>query len=214
VKKPLVITVAHQKGGVGKSTLAVNLAISLQKLVGQDLKLVDLDMQQSLTTFNKRRTRSGAEALPVETVGSIEALKKVLKDNAVTIIDVGGFDADINRVAIAAADVIITPVSDSAIELDGLQSFRSKIIAKIREIKPELKATILLNRIHPFAGKSLEELYDYARSRDEFNIFETIVRDRSEFKKSFEVGQGVEEFAPDSKATEEINQLIQELINE
>lgn len=214
MKKPFVITIAHQKGGVGKSTLAVNLAISLLKTVGKDLRLVDLDMQQSLTTFNKRRNRSGIEALPVETVETIEALKKVLKSNAVTIIDVGGFDADINRVAIAAADVIITPVSDSAIELDGLQSFRSKIIAKIREIKPDLKATILLNRVHPFAGKSLDELYDYARSRNEFTIFETIIRDRSEFKKSFEVGQGVEEFAPGSKATEEINQLIQELTHE
>lgn len=214
MKKPLIITVAHQKGGVGKSTLAVNLAISLQKIIGQDLKLVDLDMQQSLTTFNKRRIRSGGKELPVETVATIEALKKVLKTSAVTIIDVGGFDADINRVAIAAADVIITPVSDSAIELDGLQIFRSKIITKIREIKPDLKATILLNRVHPFAGKSLEELYEYARSRDEFNIFETIIRDRSEFKKSFEVGQGVEEYAPESKATEEINQLIKELTNE
>lgn len=214
MKKPLIITVAHQKGGVGKSTLAVNLAISLQKIIGQDLKLVDLDMQQSLTTFNKRRIRSGGKELPVETVATIEALKKVLKTSAVTIIDVGGFDADINRVAIAAADVIITPVSDSAIELDGLQRFRSKIITKIREIKPDLKATILLNRVHPFAGKSLEELYEYARSRDEFNIFETIIRDRSEFKKSFEVGQGVEEYAPESKATEEINQLIKELTNE
>lgn len=214
MKKPLIITVAHQKGGVGKSTLAVNLAISLQKIIGQDLKLVDLDMQQSLTTFNKRRIRSGGKELPVETVATIEALKKVLKTSAVTIIDVGGFDADINRVAIAAADVIITPVSDSAIELDGLQRFRSKIMTKIREIKPDLKATILLNRVHPFAGKSLEELYEYARSRDEFNIFETIIRDRSEFKKSFEVGQGVEEYAPESKATEEINQLIKELTNE
>lgn len=207
----MVYTIAHQKGGVGKSTLAVNLAIMLQSRTSKPVDLIDMDMQQSATLFDKRRVKNGHAPLRVTHATSIDAIKEAKKRDGITIIDVGGFDADINRAAIAAADVVITPVSDSTIELDGLQSFRSKIIMKIREIKPDIKATVLLNRVHQFAGKSLEEIFEYAREKDEFDIFETIIRDRSEFKKSFEFGQSVEEFAPGSKAAEEINQLIEEL---
>lgn len=207
----MIITIAHQKGGVGKSTLAVNLAIMLQRKLGEPVDLIDMDMQQSATLFDKRRIKNGLAGMNVLHATSIDAIKAAKKKSSYTIIDVGGFDADINRAAIAAADVVITPVSDSTIELDGLQSFRSKIIAEIRKIKPDIKATVLLNRVHQFASKSLEEIFEYARAKEEFDIFETVIRDRSEFKKSFEFGKSVEEFAPGSKAAEEIHQLIREL---
>lgn len=209
----MMITVAHQKGGVGKSTLAVNLAIMLEHHAGVPVDLIDMDMQQSATLFSRRRVKHGMAALRIVTNTSIDTIKAAKKKGGFTVIDVGGFDAGINRAAIAAADIVITPVSDSTIELDGLQAFR-KIIAKIREDKPGQKATVLLNRVHQFAGKSLEEIFKYARDKEEFDIFETIIRDRSEFKKSFEFGQSVEEFAPGSKAAEEINQLIKELTHE
>lgn len=206
----MIITVAHQKGGVGKSTLAVNLAIMLESKINKPVDLIDMDMQQSATLFSKRRVKQGMDPLRIITDTTIDTIKAAKKKGGFTLIDVGGFDAGINRAAIAAADIVITPVSDSTIELDGLQAFR-KIIMQIREDKPDMRAKVLLNRVHQFAGKSLEEIFEYARAKEEFDIFETIIRDRSEFKKSFEFGQSVEEFAPGSKAAEEIHQLIEEL---
>jgi len=206
----MIITVAHQKGGVGKSTLAVNLAIMLESKINKPVDLIDMDMQQSATLFSKRRVKNGMDPLRIITDTTIDTIKAAKKKGGFTVIDVGGFDAGINRAAIAAADIVITPVSDSTIELDGLQAFR-KIIMQIREDKPDMRAKVLLNRVHQFAGKSLEEIFEYARAKEEFDIFETIIRDRSEFKKSFEFGQSVEEFAPGSKAAEEIHQLIEEL---
>lgn len=206
----MIITVAHQKGGVGKSTLAANLAIMLESKINKPVDLIDMDMQQSATLFSKRRVKNGMDPLRIITDTTIDTIKAAKKKGGFTLIDVGGFDAGINRAAIAAADIVITPVSDSTIELDGLQAFR-KIIMQIREDKPDMRAKVLLNRVHQFAGKSLEEIFEYARAKEEFDIFETIIRDRSEFKKSFEFGQSVEEFAPGSKAAEEIHQLIEEL---
>ena len=50
MKVPFVIVLAHQKGGVGKSTIAANISVELAKIC--DLSVIDLDMQKSLTYFS------------------------------------------------------------------------------------------------------------------------------------------------------------------
>jgi chromosome partitioning protein len=205
----MIIVVAHQKGGVGKSTIASNLAVELAKT--EAVTVVDLDMQKSMSYFNSVRIDSGKPKLEVIFVDNFNNLKNLINDSKETlIIDVGGFDSDLNRVAILGADVIITPVSDSAIELVGLLSFKNTLDA-INEIRPELKASILLNRIHASAKTSLVKLAEFVNGNDQFELLDTIFRDRVEFKKAFENGLSVNELKPKSKAAEEVTNLIKEI---
>lgn len=207
----MVITVAHQKGGVGKSTIASNIAVEFYKMVGEKLIVVDLDTQRSLTYFNNIRRFNDIQELPIVQVKSADELKAIITDHdGIVLIDAGGFDSDVNRVAMLYADRIITPVSDSSFELGGLMMFRG-ILRELRAARPDLQATVLLNRVHQFAGKSLEEIFEFARSNAEFDIFETIMRDRGEYKKATENGKNVIELAEDGKAAGEINQLMEEL---
>lgn len=209
MKAPYVIVVAHQKGGVGKSTIAANLAVELTKK--NEVSVIDLDTQRSLTYFNSLRARNGFANLDIKKIESSGELKTAINDNdKILLIDVGGFDSDMNRVAILGADVVITPVSDSGIELVGLLSFRN-ILREIRKHRPDLQARVVLNRIHTRAGASLEEIYAFIDKNDEFALFSAILRDRADYKKAFDAGKSVVETS--SKAAIEINELLKELEN-
>ena len=124
-----IIVVAHQKGGVGKSTIASNLAVDLAKIY--DVDVLDLDMQKSLSYFNTLRNDSAK--LNIKYAKSFKEGAAIINNNQkLLIIDVGGFDSDLNRAAILGADLVITPVSDSTIELVGLLAFKN-IIVDIRK---------------------------------------------------------------------------------
>lgn len=207
----MVISIAHQKGGVGKSTIAVNLAVLMHKQYGDRLRVFDLDVQRSLSYFNAKRRRAGLDELPIVQVDSVDELHKLLKDDeGITIIDVGGFDSDVNRIAMLYSDLIIAPVSDSPFELGGLLKFRD-IIRDLRKARPDLVATILLNNIHQFAGRSLDEIFDFCRKAPEFDILTSMIRHRADFKKSVQEGKSVDEYALNSKAHNEIKELEGEI---
>jgi len=209
MKKPYVIVVAHQKGGVGKSTVAANLAVELSKKT--NLQVVDLDTQRSLSYFNSLRNNSGLKSFNIMTVDSSEELKKLINSNEETLlVDVGGFDSDMNRIAMLGADLIITPVSDSGVELVGLLAFRN-ILREIRKHRPELVANVLLNRIHPSATTSLDNINGFISDNCEFEKLKSILRDRVEYKHAFDAGKSVVELK--GKAAKEMQELTKEVIN-
>ena len=55
MKQPYTIVIAHQKGGVGKSTIATNLAVELAKKI--QISVIDLDTQKSTSYFNSLRKK-------------------------------------------------------------------------------------------------------------------------------------------------------------
>lgn len=202
-----VITIAHQKGGTGKSTISLNLAVELSKK--HSLKVIDLDYQKSLTIFNSIRKEKNLNSLEIIHYNSQKELMKFLDNNEdLILIDSGGFDSDLNRIAILGADLIITPVSDNLIELYGLEAFK-KILQELKEINQGLKSFILLNRVEPRATKFLQELEKYIKSNsDYFTLLEAVIRRRVDFAKSFELGKSVVEIDKNSKASMELNKLI------
>lgn len=205
-----IIVIAHQKGGVGKSTIAANLATELAKEFS--VRVVDLDLQKSLTYYNNLRGNANLEKLNIVNVASTNELKTLINNNQeLLIIDAGGYDSDINRVAISGADVVITPVSDSGIELVGLLAFRG-ILRDVRKHRPDLTANVLLNKIHARVGNSsLNEIFSFVDNNPEFKRLNSILRDRIDYKRSFDAGKSVVEYK--SKAAEELNDLIKEIIN-
>lgn len=206
-----IIVVAHQKGGVGKSTIASNLATELAK--HYTVNAIDLDLQKSLTYFNNIRRKSNLNAFNIINVESAKKLVQVINENKdVLLIDVGGYDSDINRLAIAGADTLITPVSDSDIELVGLVAFRG-ILRDLRKKNPTLTAKVLFNKIHTRAGqnnKSLSDINSFITKNPEFDKFKSMLRDRNDYKRAWGLGQSVIEY--NNKAIDEMANLIDEVI--
>lgn len=207
-----IITIAHQKGGVGKSTIALNIATELSKQ--EKVKVIDLDYQKSLTIYNQTRKEQKLLALNIIHVANKKELMNAIdRSEESIIIDSGGFDSELNRVALMGSDLIITPVSNNMIEIYGLETFKN-ILEEIKDIKENLKAHVLLNNINPRATKAIDELKEYIKTNNNyFNLFETVIRRRADFASSFEKGKSVMEINPKSKAAHELKNLLLEINN-
>jgi len=208
----MVIVIAHQKGGVGKSTIAVNLAVELSKK--KKITIIDLDYQKTLTSFNGIRVKNGLKSLDIQEFHSEKGLMKFIDDeDGDILIDCGGFDSKFNRIALIGADLIITPVSSSFADLLGLNTF-IPILQDIKKVRPELKANILLNNIDPRSGKSVDELKKYISNYpDFFNCFDAVIRRRADYANCIGDGKSVIEMSKESKSAEEIRLILKEIKN-
>ena len=203
----MIITVAHSKGGVGKSLLAWHLAI------GMKTPIVDLDFQKTLVYTNNLRKANGYKKLNIIQPETPEAFIKLMDEwpeDKHIIIDVGGFDSNLNRAAIYISDIIITPAVDRVTEMAGLYKFHQIIDELSVKLKTDIKADILLNDVSPTA-KDFSVMEDLIGSLKHFRLMNTIVAHRADFYKTMEEGKGVTEIEGKSKAKKELKQLIKEI---
>ena len=134
-----VITVANEKGGSGKSTVAIHLAVALLR-AGQSVGTIDLDARQrTFTRYIANRlewSRQCGKELPVPQHICIEdesefstadahaelarKVERLATDHSVIIIDTPGHNHFLTRFAHVAADTLITPLNDSFVDLDVL----------------------------------------------------------------------------------------------
>ncbi len=134
-----IIVVGNEKGGAGKSTLAIHLMTALLH-EGARVGALDLDLrQQSLAHFIANRSAwlsaNGAEAPMPETVRLDAVLAQAPEDEArarldaafealsacdLIVVDTPGADTALSRAAHARADLIVTPMNDSFLDFDAL----------------------------------------------------------------------------------------------
>ena len=207
----MIIAIAHSKGGVGKSTIAFNIAVELKKHFKTEL--VDLDFQQTITHANSIRAKYNLDPIPIITFKNISEYKEYVmldNDEKISVVDVGGFDSELNRLVILTSDIVITPVSASGRELLGLKRFQSILEEMSNKVKNTIKVHILLNNINPNKIK-LDPLKRYISKSDNFILFESILRKRADFDYSMDEGKNVIEYNKNSKASKELKALINEL---
>jgi chromosome partitioning protein len=207
----MIITVSHQKGGVGKSTIAWNLAVHFSKIV--PTTIIDLDIQQSLTQTNEIRKSMGLEPLSVKQIKTSDELAKHIQndtDKQITIIDSGGFDSAYNRIAISGSDMLITPVSDKPFDLMGLQKYE-EILKSLSEIQGEtIKTNIIFNNLNP-AMKNFGDLIEFICMSEHFELMTSVLRQRVDISNSIGVGKSVKEYRIFSKADREFDELFKEI---
>lgn len=204
----MVINIAHTKGGVGKSTLATNLAVEMQ------LPIVDLDMQRSSYFFNQIRKKK-ITIIVIRTESDLDILKKFYGNTTQHIIvDSGGMDNNLHRKALLYSDLIITPLSISQVEFLGLENFNN--LVEQGHLKE--KVVVLLNNINPRATKEIGEARQIITEEFGLKIFESIIGGRKVFKNAFSEGKSVFETntTKDTQnsilsAQEEIRSLINEI---
>jgi chromosome partitioning protein len=131
-------------------------------------------------------------------------------DDKNIIIDVGGFDSNLNRAAIYISDIIITPAVDRVTEMAGLYKFHQIIEELSTKMKTNITADILLNDVSPTA-KDFSVMEDLVKNLKHFKLMNTVIAHRADFYKTMEEGKGVTEIDGKSKAKKELKQLIKEI---
>jgi len=181
--------------------------------IGLKVPIVDLDFQKTLVYTNNLRQSNGYKKLkiiqPESPQDFIELMDNWPEDKHI-IIDVGGFDSNLNRAAICISDIIITPAVDRVTEMAGLYKFHQIIDELSHKMKTDIKADILLNDVSPTA-KDFSVMEDLVENLEHFRLMDTIVAHSADFYKTMEEGRGVTEIAEESKAKKELKQLIKEI---
>lgn len=201
----MILTIAHTKGGVGKSTLAWNLAASLLE-DKRKVTIVDLDFQQTLFFINSINENSILEVKQPQTADELIEIFENYKDDEYIIVDVGGFDNDINRIAISWADKVVVPISNSVTEVIGFKTFE----AILEEIDNPF-IYVVLNNIHPLT-KNFEEIAKAIGVKPNIQLLSSIIRNRKIYKEILCEGKSVFD-TKDTDAQEEIKRLKDELIS-
>lgn len=163
--KNMTLLVGGQKGGCGKTTLAVSLAI-MRKRAGRDVVLVDTDEQASARDWVQ--TRSKLENVDGRVpVFHFADLGRGLRDAIVDlkgrcqdiVIDVAGFKSEEFVAALTVADRVITPIRSSTFDLKTMKEV-NRLVGITKSINPALDATWLSVMVTTHATakyKSLEK---------------------------------------------------------
>lgn len=206
-----VISVVNQKGGVGKSTIACNIAVNAV-LDGKKTLLIDADPQGSSLSFRAIRQTDDLKAVSItqptihKDIGDFENFDLV-------IIDAGGRDNTLFRSAVTAASkgILLIPVLPSQYDIWAAED-TFKILKEARvyvdiEAYAVFNQTIQNTTISKEAKEALEEL----TAESNIKILDTVLFSRVDYKKSIGQGLGVVEYQPKGKAAEEMNNLYNEI---
>ncbi|MCG6909557.1 MAG: AAA family ATPase [Deltaproteobacteria bacterium] len=204
----MIISFVNQKGGVGKTTTAINLASSL---VRRNLRLVliDADPQGSAATWRGIENNQAFEVLyrPDElTQGDIAALESAY-DNV--LIDAPPVAVEKVEAVIRASDLVILPVTPSSLDLWSCKEILDRMSTK-PEVRLNNKVRLLINRKIP--GTRVGREMRQALGTFDRPVFETELCQRVAYIDAMIYGVSVMQFAPGSKAASEIEQWSQEVV--
>lgn len=214
----MIITVGNTKGGVGKTTLAVQIAIS-RALAGCDVWLIDGDRQGTAAAAIAARAEAGyqpgvacAQYVDGPTLrGQVQQQRDKWQD---IIIDAGGRDSTALRAALILSDVLLVPFVPRSYDVWALDDMAT-LIDEANSVRDDLRCYAVMNQADP--GEHSTDNADAASAVAEFSQFEYLpipIRRRKAFSNAGGSGLTVAELSPrDPKAIAEVDNLIKYLFN-
>ena len=201
------LALVTQKGGAGKTTLAACLAVVAAE-AGERVIALDLDPQGSLAAWGDDRTADApaVDSLPAEKVAQLPQVLAALAKQGYTlaVLDCAGIASTATNLAIKAADLCLIPTRPTRLD--------------IRATKPTVEALMGLKRPFFFILNQCPPSTRGSRASEAavgLQIMGALVEpkmcQRADFQDALAAGQGVTEYAPSSKAAEEVRQLWQNI---
>lgn len=205
-----IITIAQQKGGSGKTTLATHLSVAWTQQPGSTVALLDVDPQGSLGEwFERREDRlgEGETGLQFRTASGWGARREahaLARDYDMVVLDTPP-RADLEaRTAIEAADLVVVPVQPTPADLWGT---RDTLVQANKEGKG---TALVLSRVPPRA-RLTDHLVAALRELD-VDLMAAQLGNRIAFAESIGLGSTALEWEPKGKAADETRSLAAELL--
>jgi len=210
----MIISLLNQKGGVGKTTLSINIAtcLALKKF---KVLLIDADPQNSSLDWASIRKKESLFTVVSITKPIIhKEVPRLIKNYDHIIIDGPPRIYDVAKSAIVTSDVVIMPVQPSPYDVWAA----NEVVNLIREVSVPLegikniKSAFLINRkiVNTAIGRDVEQaLHHY-----EMDILQTHICQRISYAETASTGTSVvEEKTKDTLACQEIDNLTEELLD-
>ena len=211
----MLVLIGGEKGGVGKTTLTLNLA-TMRARAGKDVLLVDADRQGSANLWASIRSEGKVQP-PIACVQKTgkalgSEVRELAKRYSDIIIDAGGRDSVELRAALTVVRLAVFPLQASLFDAATLETL-SQLTEQAQGFNSELVAGVLLNRAssHPHVRES-DEARELVKTYSNMHLMETLVRDRIVYRKSVRDGLSVGEYKPkDELAEAEMKALYSEV---
>ena len=207
----MIVTVGNTKGGVGKTTLALNLAIA-RALAGRDVWSIDGDRQGTAQTAVTIRAESGRQPAVAcsqypdgATLRSqVQAQRTKFQD---IVIDAGGRDSTALRAALVLSDILLVPFAPRSLDVWALADI-SALVEDARSVRDGLRAFAVLNCADP-AGADNREALEALADFPQFEFLGVQIGRRKGLATAAGAGLAAMEFSPrDPKSVAEITALV------
>lgn len=204
----MIVSLINQKGGVGKTTVAINLASGLAES-GRQILVVDSDPQGSVIQWQSIAAAKEFEAVHLPNPQLKRELKSLSRRYDHTVIDSPPAIEEITRSAIELSSLAIIPIAPSPLDIWSSKE-TIDLVKMLGKRYRKLSSKLLIYRKIP--GTRLgKEARDAMRSYD-LDILSTEISQRIVFVEAMIAGLSVLKYAPKSIAADEIRSLCQEIV--
>ena len=206
-----VLTIAQQKGGAGKSTLAIHLAVAWS-VAGKKVAIVDIDPQASVSHWDQRRgaiMNGHSTELPhvVKLSGwrTANEVERLGREHDLVLIDSPPHAATESRIAVRAAQLVLVPMQPSLMDLWATQATLD--MAKAERVP----ALIVLNRV-PARSRAAEAVASEVANIG-VPLADARIGNRVALASALHRGKGITEYEASSTAAHEIEALAKEILD-
>ncbi len=212
----MICTIGNIKGGVGKTTVAINLSLTLAGQ-GHDVLFVDADRQRSGTDYFSKRAEMmeprdlDLAVIPLDGKEIFRQIPKLSAKFDYIIIDTAGSDTGSLRAGIVVSDMIVVPVIPQALDIWALEE-TNDVLEEGRAVNPDLAVKIFINMVAPRG-----DIYDTEARQiiptimENCDLLESRIVRRQAFANSLAGGEYILE-SRDSKARDEFQTVFDELL--
>jgi chromosome partitioning protein len=207
----MIVTLMGQKGGVGKSTTAICLAMAALER-GQSTLLVDADPQGTVQTWSEVAAEHQRRAPTVVSMGSAMhrpgQLESVARNYDWTFIDCPPRHGEVQRSALMISDLAILPCGPSASDVWALSS-SLELIQSARGLRESLTACIVINRKQPRTalGRDVRAVLE----KSGLQVLESELFYRVAYQEAIAAGLGVTSRGRRDPAAREMRALFEEV---
>jgi chromosome partitioning protein len=202
------VAIVGEKGGSGKSTVAVNIAAELVAR-GRRVVLVDADPQGTALVWAGIAAEAGHASPRTLALGDTlrAELPALAAEHDWTVADLPGRASKRAIGAVLVADVALLPCGPSPADVWALAS-TLEVLKGVRESRPELRLAVVVNRADRTAiGASSRE----ALAALGVPVLGATLGERAAYREALAAGRGVTSYAPSSTAAAEVRALVDEL---
>jgi chromosome partitioning protein len=204
----MIISIVSQKGGVGKTTLALNIGVGLARK-NVPVEFIDTDPQGNAFQWQAVEDNMAFEVKHLPRPISREDVVSLHSENTLLLVDTPPAIGEITFSVLALSDLAIIPVAPSILDIWSTRSTIA-LVDEAKKVNPRLRGVLVVSRKIPRTrlGRNGREAIEAL----EADVFDSEISQRIAFVESMIAGVSVFQHAPNSEASREMENLCAEII--